>query len=72
MEEMMKSLVVLIILIILIFRELMRGISCVEDFIGNCSSIEERHVFQVLFFLKQHDETRHIFLESLYYCTTVS
>ena len=69
MEEMMKSLVVLIILI---FRELMRGISCVEDFIGNCSSIEERHVFQVLFFLKQHDETRHIFLESLYYCTTVS
>ena len=33
---------------ILFFRELMRGISCVEDFIGNCSSIEERHVFQVI------------------------
>ena len=37
------------ILVILLSRELMRGISCVEDFIGNCSSIEERHVFQVLF-----------------------
>ena len=37
------------ILTILIIRELMRGISCVEDFIGNCSSIEERHVFQVIF-----------------------
>ena len=36
-------------LVIMITRELMRGISCVEDFIGNCSSIEERHVFQVLF-----------------------
>ena len=37
------------IMMILFFRELMRGISCVEDFIGNCSSIEERHVFQVLY-----------------------
>ena len=36
------------IMMILFFRELMRGISCVEDFIGNCSSIEERHVFQVI------------------------
>ena len=45
-----KKLIIIIIkiLMILIIRELMRGISCVEDFIGNCSSIEERHVFQVL------------------------
>ena len=43
MEEVIRMLV------IVITRELMRGISCVDDFISNCSSIEERHVFQVLF-----------------------